>query len=224
MADTPQTGDPVTPGDSQTPVTTTSTPPVDNAGAAEVDRLRVEKEKADLRIRQLENEKADRIKAEEEDQRKQLAEQQEWKTLAEKNAADLKELRDTQDREARTTALITATDILLKDYPANVVEVAKTAGLSLTDDSEASKAALKEKLDTIKQQVGTVSPVSANNPSQPAAAPVNREELVTRDANGVSPMAMAGAKGDQTVVRQYIGSLPQIDEMRKMAGLPPKQV
>lgn len=199
--------------------TTSAAPVKDNSvDAAELARLRVEVQEVNLyknKVAELERKQAD-------DERKQLEESENWKALAEKNAAENKELRDAQDREARQTALKTATDIVLKDYPENVIKLAQTTGLALNDDSEEAKATFKEKLDAIKETVGSGAPISANNPHQPVASEVNRVELVTRGADGVSPMAMAGAKGDDSVARKYVGSLPQIEEMRRMAGLSPK--
>ena len=99
-----------------------------------------------------------------------------------------------------------------------MVEVAKTAGLSLSDDSEAAQAMLKEKLDTIQKQVGSSTPrPTANNPHDPAPQVASRQELTRRDADGVSPMALAGAKGDDRVIKQYIRDLPAIQRMREIA-------
>jgi hypothetical protein len=217
MADTP-TGETVTQGDSQTPVTPPAAP-VANADTAETERLRKEKEQADLRIRQLENEAAARKKAEDEAEAKRLAENEEFRTLYEQTSARLKEIEDTQAAQDRQRELETATGEVLKDYPEAVQSLAKTAGLTLSDDSEASKAILKEKLDAFKAQVGGgKAPVSPNNPAAPATDVVSRQELVQRAHPGAeSPMAVASAKGDDSVTMKYISELPAIQRMREIA-------
>jgi hypothetical protein len=100
-----------------------------------------------------------------------------------------------------------------------VVELAKTAGLSLIDDSEASQAALKTKLDAFKAQLGGASTTpTPNNPHNPGPQATNREELVKRENvwEG-SPMALASAKGDETVIKKYIRDLPAIQRMKEIA-------
>ena len=63
--------------------TPTATPQVNAVDTAEVERLRKEKEQADMRIRQLENEAKKRQEADEATRLTQLEEQNEWKTVAE---------------------------------------------------------------------------------------------------------------------------------------------
>lgn len=218
MADTP-TGETVNPGDSQTEATNTSTPVLDNASAAEVERLRKEKEQADLRIRQLQNEAEARKKADAEAEAKRLEEKEEYKTLYESTQEKLQSLESAQQNAERQAQLSSATDSIYKDYSPEVVDVAKTAGLVLTDDSEASQTALKEKLDSIKSKVAPGLAVTSNNPSDPAQAQVTREQLVTKGDDGISPLAWAGAKGDETVARKYAGSLEAVKQMKRNAGL-----
>lgn len=217
MADTP-TGETVTPGDSQTTVTPPTTPVV-NVDSAEVERLRKEKEQSDLRIRQLENEAAARKKTEDDLKAKQLEEKEEFRTLYEQTQARLKEIEDTQSAQDRQKELETATADVLKDYPENVQSLAKTAGLTLIDDSDASKTILKEKLDAFKAQIGTGTPgVRSNNPAAPAADVVDHQELVARAHPGAeSPMAIASARGDDSVVYKYIGGLKAIERMREIS-------
>jgi chromosome segregation ATPase len=216
MADTPlgETVTPVAPsnepGNAPAPVT-------DNSGA-DVEQAKREAEQARIRANQLQNQ-LDKIQKEQEAaQQKQLEEKEEFKTLYEQTQSRLKEIEDAQTAQERQKELATATEAVFKDYSANVVEVAKTAGLSLSDDSEAAQAMLKEKLDAIQKQVGSSTPrPTANNPHDPAPQVASRQELTRRDADGVSPMALAGAKGDDRVIKQYIRDLPAIQRMREIA-------
>jgi len=197
------------------PVATTT---VVNAPDAEVERLKKEAEQARMRANQAQNE-LDRIKAEQDAARaKQLEEKEEFKVLYEQTQSQLNEIRENQAAQERQTQLSTATQEVFKDYSANVVELAKTAGLSLTEDSDEARTALKGKLDIFQAQVGGTTPkAGASNPRQTTPNPVSREELVTRNAEGVSPMALSMARGDESVVRSYIREIPAIQRMKEIA-------
>jgi DNA polymerase III gamma/tau subunit len=217
MADTP-TGETVTPeslsNNGQAPAT-----PVVNAPDAEVEKARKEAEQARMRAAQLENQLREREAADAAAKAKQLEEKEEFKTLYEQTQARLNEIQESQAASERSAQLKSATEDVFKDYSADTVELAKTAGLSLSDDSDAAKASLKEKLDAFQAKVGT-NPArpGANNPRQTTPEVVSREQLVARQhPGGESPMAIAGAKGDETVIRSYIRELPAIQRMKEIA-------
>lgn len=216
--------DDTTPVETATPMApsnepgTAAVPPVDNS-SADVETAKREAEQATIRNRQLENENK-RLKEEQEaTQRKQLEEKEEFKTLYEKTQAQLDEIKASQESATRQIQLTEATNTVFKGYPTEVVELAKTAGLSLSDDSEASQTALKEKLDAFKAKVIPGSTVTSNNPSTPTQQELTREQLVTKGEDGVSPLAWAGAKGDESVARKFAGSLNAVKEMKRMAGI-----
>jgi predicted nuclease with TOPRIM domain len=186
--------------------------------SADVEAAKKEALQAQLRANQLANENAKLIAEQEAIRQKQLEEKEEFKTLYEQTQSKLNEIQEAQAAVERQGQLSSATQEVLKDYPANVQELAKTVGLSLTDDSEASKAVLKEKLDSLHKQVGgTVTAAGSNNPRQLPPQDVNRQELTTRNSDGISPMAMASARGDESVVRSYIKGLPAIERMKEIA-------
>lgn len=201
---------------------TAATPPVVTS-SADVEAAKKAAEQATLRANQLENENKRLKEAQEAAATKQLEEKEEFKTLYEKTQAQLTELTSANESAARQTQLTSATETVLKDYPPEVVDIAKTAGLSLGDDSETAQTAFKEKLDAIKAKVGGGSPVASNNPSTPAQQELTREQLTTRGEDGISPLAWAGAKGDESVARKYAGTLSAVKEMKRMAGYGPKQ-
>lgn len=216
MADTPL-GETVTPTAPSNEPGNAPAPVVDNSGA-DVEQAKRDAEQARIRANQLENENRKLKEAQDELNRKQLEEKEEFKTLYEQTQARLKEIDEREAANERQKELSTATEAVFKDYPANVVEVAKTVGLGLSDDSDAAAAVLKEKLDTLQKQVGSSTPSpTSNNPHQPAAANITRQELVTRNQDGVSPMALAGAKGDQSAIKSYISELPAIKRMKEIA-------
>jgi len=218
MADTP-TGETVTPeAPSNAPGTTTTPPPVVTS-SADVEAAKRAAEQATLRANQLENENKRLKDAQDAATRTQLEEKEEFKLLYEKTQAQLNELTATQESAARTTQLASATETVLKEYPTEVIDIAKAAGLSLVDDSETAQTAFKARLDVIKSKVSPGTTVTANNPHTPAASDADRQTLVAAGADGVSPLAWAGAKGDASVARKYVGGLSAIKEMKRMAGV-----
>lgn len=217
MADTP-TGETVTPVAPSNEPGITTDPTQDNR-SADVEAAKREAEQARIRANQLENEVRKFKEQQEAAERKTLEEKEEFKQLYEQLKSQIDE-RDAKDAEqTRTRELQTATESIYKDYSEAAVELAKVAGLSLSDDSEAAQAALKQKLDVFQKQVGTptASPTS-NNPHNPAPAATDRKQLVQRNGDGVSPMALAGAKGDESVIKSYIAQLPAIQRMKELAN------
>lgn len=186
---------------------TTTTPQVNVADPAEVERLRKLAEQAQMRAQQLENENKKLKEKEEADRLKQLEEQNEWKSVAEQNKAKLEALQAEREAEERAKQLQQETDAILKQYPPAVQELAKEVGLGLGDVTDESKASLAEKLEVMKAKVGASDKVSPNNPSNPTPPTAGREELIVRMAHG-----------DKNARTQVISELPGVKEMRKMAG------
>jgi len=195
-----------------------STTPVVNVDAAEVERLTKEANQAKMEAAQARNE-ATRLKAEQDAiKAKQLEEKEEFKTLYEQTQSKLKEIEEAQAAADRQKELSTATEEVFKDYDPKAVELAKVAGLGLSEDSDAARAILKEKLDVFQKQLGTTANPGANNPRQDTPNTATREEL-TKRANPWegSPMSVAAAKGDDSAVRSYIKELPAIARMKEIA-------
>lgn len=167
MADTPL-GETATPGDSKTEGNTGATPQVNATDNAEVERLRKEAEQARMRANQLENELAAKRKAEEDAERKRLEEKEEWKSLAEQEKAKREALEQQREAEAREKATREATESIYSEFPDAVKEIASEAGLSVSDDSEEAKEALKAKLQKIADKLPTNS-VGPNNPANPTS-------------------------------------------------------
>jgi len=182
-----------------------SATPVVNVDAAEVERLKKEADQAKMEAAQARNEAA-KMKAEQESiKAKQLEENEEFKTLYEQSQAKLKEIEAEQAARERAAELKGQTEKVYAEYPSNVVELARTAGLTLSDDSDEAVSALKEKLDTFKAKVGAPTP-SANNPRPEANNPSTNEQLLQR---------MRG--GDKTATYEYIQNLPSIKRMKEIA-------
>lgn len=198
---------------------TTTAPVTDNSSAAELETARKEKAQAEMRANQLANQLAEKEKAEAAIKAKQLEEKEEFKTLYEQTKSRLDKIEEDTKVQERQKELSTATETVFKDYPANVVEVAKTAGISLSDDSDAATAVLKDKLDAIQKQVGTTTPrPTANNPHNPGPQATERQELVTRqNVFEGSAMSQASARGDESVIKKYISDLPAIARMKEIA-------
>lgn len=216
MADT-------TPVETVTPEATsngtgTTTDPTQDNSSADVEAAKREATQAQLRANQLQNELEKFKQAQADAEKRQLEEKEEFKTLYEQTQSRLKEIEDAQSAQERQKELSTATETVFKDYPENVVAVAKTAGLSLSDDSQAAQAVLKEKLEAIQKQVGSPAKPVANNPHNPGPQATDRSELVARqNVFEGSPMSQASAKGDESVIQKYISELPAIQRMKEIA-------
>jgi hypothetical protein len=170
-----------------------------------------------MRNNQLNNQLEETRKAEEERKAEQLKEKEEFKTLYEQTQSKLDEFESQQKAQEKRQQLVKATQELLKDYDQTTVDLAKTAGLELTDDSDDAKKSFKEKLDTIKSKVAPDARVTSNNPSNPAPSTTDRSSLTAKAEDGSSPMALAGAKGDNSVSLKYIRSLPAIQRLKEIA-------
>lgn len=212
MADTPM-GETVTPGDSQTTVPTPTAPVANVSDPAEVERLRKESEQKDLRIRQLENERIAREKADTEAKAKQLEENEQFKELWQKSEAEKQALLSQNEEARRKAELESRTNTLLGEYSPTVQELARTAGLSLSDETDEAKAQLKATLDTFASKVPAAK-VEANNPPPTAAATPDREEAIS-----VMRMNNIPNSAKQAATKRAIGSLESMKTLRANAGV-----
>ena len=191
---------------------TAATPAMDTSN--EVESLRKAKEQAEMRANQLANQLAAKEKAEADARSKKLEEEGQLREALEtERAARLK--LETERDTAQTRALLEqGTNEVLSKYNPAVIEIARTAGLSLVDDSDEAKASLTEKLDSIASKVGGSAKIQANNPAPTVQTPTSREELVGKMSNpDLSP------RNRDALGRQAIGDLSALKEMRKNAGI-----
>lgn len=186
--------------------TPTPTAPVKTEDNSEVERLKAELQ-AQMRANQVANEKLKaKEEAEAEAKRKQLEENEEWKSLAEQEKAKREALEAEREAETRTKELKEATDSVFKDFPAEVIEIAQETGLTLNDVTDEAKETLKAKLEKIQTKVVTNTKVTPNN-GQPAPINPNRDELLERMKYG-----------DREAREKVISEIPGVKAMRKMAG------
>ena len=231
MVDTPtNNGETANQGTVSNDVSTSSAPVVDNT-AAELEQARKDAEQARMRANQLENQLAEKNKADEDAKRKQLEEKEEYKSLYEREKSERERIQNEREAETTKAQLTAATTNLFKDYPTAVVEAAKTTGLSLTEDSESAVAILKEKLDNLQKIVGEGAPtVTSSNPGTVAPLVRNYQELTATGENdgkrswNPSPMAMESATGGSgKVFKEYANTHPALKDtlntMRRNAGI-----
>ena len=194
---------------------TAATSPQDTS--SEVERLRKEREAATYRANQLANQLAAKEKAEEEARAKKLEEEGKLKEALDLANQRLKSLEDEKERATTRALLDQETNNVLSKYNPAVVEIAKTAGLSLVDDSDEAKDDLTKKLDSIASKVGGQTKVQANNPAPSVQTPVSREELVGKMRDNIQPRTR------DELGRKAIGGLSAIKEMRQRAGIEPTE-
>lgn len=203
MADTP-TGETVTPEAPSNGTGTVAAPAQVNSNE-DVEAAKKEAEQARFRANQLANANKALEEKLAEQERQKLEEKEEFKKLYEQTQAQLREREEADKAKERIAELSTATETVFKDYPANVVELAKTAGLSLSDDSDAAVNELRGKLDTFKATVGTPAP-TASNPRETTPAEATHAETMAKIRGG-----------DKTATMAYIREIPGIKRMKEIA-------
>ena len=213
MADTP-TGETVTPEAPSNNATPTATPVVNAVDPAEFERLKKEAEQATLRANQLANQLKAKEEAEAASKAKQLEENQQFKELWEKSEAEKQALLDKQAEEQRKAELANQTSTVLSSYSPTVQELARTAGLTLSDDSDEAQAELKAKLDAFAAKVPSAR-VEPNNPAPSAPGTPDRESALN-----VMRMNNVPNSAKQAATKKAIGSLESMKVLRANAGIP----
>lgn len=167
-------------------------------------------EQAQMRARQLENEKATREKADEEARHKQLEENEEYKILYEREKAQREELLSEREKEVQEATIAAAKKEVLNGFSSEVLEIAEATGLSLYDSSDEAKAQLKAKLEIIASKVGnTDKKVIGNN---------TRDETPGAD-NDYLRMRFSDVSIAREARKSAISKIPALEEMRKISGM-----
>ncbi len=213
MADTPASGETVTPPAPKNDITNPPAPATvkPEESIAAIAEARKEAEQARMRANQLENQVAELRKADEERNRKQMEANEEWKQLAEQEKAKRESLESEREADKKAAELKAATSDVFAGFPAEVLEIAKEAGMALTDTTDEAKEALKAKLQNIQAKVVSDRPVTPNNHAKPSNAQ-DRAALIAQMR-----------AGDKDARAKVIGSIPGVEAMRKMAGYSPQE-
>lgn len=170
-------------------------------------------EQAEMRARQLENEKKDREKLDEVARQKQLEDNEEFKTLYEREKEARERLEaERQDEDTRKTIQSAKAEIFA-GYSPEVIELAEATGIDLYDESDASQEAFKAKLDIITSKIPTTTKtVHGSNPSPTAPALTDDTKVLLNrlryDDRSISRSAR----------RTLISNLPELREMRGIAN------
>jgi hypothetical protein len=183
--------------------------PADQVNAtdnSELEKLKKEKEQAEMRANQLANQLKAKEDAEAETKRKQLEDQQEWKQIAEQNQAKLDAIQQESDEKAKAETLRLAEETIFAEFSQEAIEVAKEAGLALPEDSDSARQTFKEKLQKISDKVVSSNKVTPNNPGTTPETS-DRAELVERMRNG-----------DKEATGKVVSELKSLDFMRQQAG------
>lgn len=212
-------GETATGSQSQTTAPTIPIPAPATVPDPKLDELQKQLDIANQRASQLTNEKAAREKADAEASQKQLEEQNEFKTLYEREKAERERLQTERETATKQSVLDTTTSTILGDYSDNVKDVAQSAGLALYDDSEQAQADFKKRLDAIAAKFPDkpAPRVQGNNGNiQPPTADAEQDKLLRQmrfsDRNLADAARSKAFKG-----------IPALDVMRKNAGLTPNE-
>ena len=180
----------------------------------EIADLRKKAEQAEMRARQLENQAKAREEADEKARQKKLEEDEEYKELAARAQARADEAEAELERSKKGSAITAAQSTILSDYSSDVTELASTAGLVLSDDSDEAKAAFKVKLDAIAAKLGPTKKVVGNNGVR---TPQTDDE--TERQKDTIRMRVDKASGYRA-----IGNLDALKQMRENAGVTRSEV
>jgi hypothetical protein len=180
----------------EAPSTPAPSAPVQDASAAEVERLRKEAEQAKMRANQLENELKAKRDAEEAQRQKQLEEQEQYKALWEQSQEQLRTLASEKERQEAEAQIKAEQASIYSNYPQRVLDIADTTGLKLSGTDESAKKDFVSKLDKIKESIGEGSSVRPNNGNPNSPAP-DRSALIEQ----------ARTTGDRQAIDQAIGTL-----------------
>lgn len=204
--DTGATPDPV---NETKPLENNATPPAPaqtgNAGSDEAEKLRKELEKANMRANQLQN-KLDETAAEKaERERKELEENQKFKELADQERARADALEEGIKERERKASIDAATEQIFADYNEDVVELAKEAGISLTEASEEAQTALKAKLDKFADRIQSKRTPSPTNPQ--TSQPGNSKQQAMDNY-----IANRGKAGEMAAFAELAKTIPSIQQ------------
>lgn len=158
----------------------TSTPPEpqaqsDNASDTAAEELRKQLEKERMEKNQLRNKLDAQEKAKEEAKKKELEEQEQYKSLYEQERAKREEFEKSQEESKRKQAIDEAKEKVFSDYSDEVRILANEAGMELSDTDDESVEKFKQRLDKVKGMLGEPK-VSGNNPN-----PVEQKRDYSRD-------------------------------------------
>lgn len=205
MQDDTPNGETANAGDVKNNVSAPSAPIVDNAAA-----IAEAEQKTKLSIEQRANQIANakiaeaRKQLEEEAERVKNEEKEEFKTLYEKEKEKNERIETERAETEKRTQLETDSQEVFAKFSPDVVEVAKTAGLSLEDTTETAKAALTEKLTAIAGKVKSPG-VTGNNPAPtPDQSNLRSDEVLT-----------SIKYGNKDARREYIKQSPSIQAVKK---------
>lgn len=199
--------------------TSTATVPTSSSdnSSAELQKARKDAEQARMEANLFRNKLAEKEKLESETQAKKLEEEGQYKELLAKERAEKEALLSEKDAAERSAILSAGTNEVLGKYSPAVVDIAKTAGLSLVDDSDEAKVSLAEKLDSIQAKVGGQAKVQGNNPAPSVQQPQGKEELIATMQN-----TDLRARDRDAASLKFVSGLKSLDTMREQAGVAPK--
>ena len=174
-------------------------------GNADVDAVRKEAEQAKMRANQLENQLAEAQRKIAEAEQAKLQEKEDYKTLWEQANAQLVEKTTAEEQAAFQAAVSKKESEVTSQYSEEVLEIAKTAGLTLTGVDEESATAFKAKLDKISEKVGS----TAKN------RPENRNSVVNPDTISREQAIERLRQGDRTAAVDAVETLGFIQAYNK---------
>jgi len=202
------------------PEVTQSAPQQDNTTpTADADALRREKEKLEMERNMLRKKLDQTSKELEQKTQKELEEKEDYRALAERALARAEALeKEKTDNESKVAREQANADVY-SEFDPKVIEVAKTAGLGVTDDSDEARNQLKAKLEAIQEKIGGTpapSPIH-NNPAPVVASEPERTQVLKK-------MQFDDRNIREQAIKTAVGSLDVIRAMKEQSGRTPQEI
>jgi hypothetical protein len=206
MADTP-TGETVVVDDSKTTVTPPTNPTVTVVDNSEVEKLRKEKEQAEMRANQLANQLKAKEEADAATKAKELEEQNQFKELYEQERAKREAIETEAETKEKQAEIAKAKKDVLSEYSDEVKTLVDELGLDLADADEATVATFKEKVAKLDKGATVTGKVTSNNQPNPQGnSELSPDELKT---------ALQGDKSFHDLVTARFPGIASMTNQRK---------
>lgn len=200
--------------DVKTPETGAENQPLENKSvnneapqtSAELEAAKKAADQATMRANQLENQVKELTSKLTAVETEKLQEKEDYKSLWEQSQSKLNDIVEREEKLAFQAEVSKKQDEVTSGYSEKVLEIAKTAGVTLGGVDEDDVTAFTAKLDGIKQQVADD---SVNTPEN---HPISQQT----DADKAQALERLRA-GDKTAVNDVVGSLGFIKAYRKQS-------
>lgn len=172
--------------------------------SAELEAARKEAAQAAMRANQLENQVKELTSKIAANETERLQEKEDYKSLWEQSQSRLNEFVEREEKKAFQAEVSKKQEELASQYSEEVLDIAKTAGLSLNGVDDADVESFKAKLDAISEKVSKDVKNTPENHAKPIDGDIDRAQALERLR-----------QGDKTAVTDAVQSLGFVKAYKK---------